>query len=63
MTAHINASNAAAANSSSSGPARGAGTMLQDEDFHRRWEAAFKRVITTVAVAVVARRVVLKTLF
>ena len=37
--------------------------MLQDEDFHHRWEAAFKRVITTVAVAVVARRVVLKTLF
>jgi hypothetical protein len=36
-------------------------TFLEQEDFNRRWEAAFKRVLTTVAVAVIARRVVFKS--
>ena len=34
---------------------------LHQEDMSRRWEAAFKRVITAVAVAVIARRLVFKS--
>jgi hypothetical protein len=35
--------------------------VLHQEDINRRWEAAFKRVITAVAVAVIARRLVFKS--
>lgn len=53
--------NNTAATTSSGHPGRG-DNILQNEDFNRRWEAAFKRVLTTVAVAVVARRLVFKSL-
>jgi len=55
--------NAAAAGGGGGGiPRRHSETILQNEDLHKRWEAAFKRVLTTVAVAVIARRVVFKSL-